>query len=175
MDVIKAYITGEIISSNFSEAYSLYEKSGFGEPSKSKDKIQYSLPEALFLVERKKLIVLNSKGKEILFKELMDMFKRIDKKIQIKYPVFRDLREKGYIVKTALKFGADYRIYEKGHKVGEQHAKWVCFVDHESNKLTWHEFSAKNRVAHSTKKNLLIGIVDEEEDVTYYNISWIKP
>jgi len=37
------------------------------------------------------------------------------------------------------------------------------------------DFSAKNRVAHSTKKNLLIGIVDEENDVTYYEISWVKP
>jgi len=49
----------------------------------------------------------------------MNKFKRIDKKIQIKYPVFKDLREKGYIVKTALKFGADFRIYDKGQKPGE--------------------------------------------------------
>ena len=104
----------------------------------------------------------------------MDKFKRIDKKIQIKYPVFKDLREKGYIVKTALKFGADYRIYEKGYKVGEQHAKWVCFVDHESNKLTWHEFSAKNRVAHSTKKKLLLAILDEEGDISYYEVGWVR-
>jgi|SRR3989338_7875524 len=174
MDVIKAYILGEIISSNSSEAFSLYEKSNFGEISKSKDKVQYSLPETLFLVEKNKLIVLNSKNREILFKELMDKFKRIDKKIQIKYPVFKDLREKGYIVKTALKFGADYRIYEKGYKVGEQHAKWVCFVDHESNKLTWHEFSAKNRVAHSTKKKLLLAILDEEGDISYYEVGWVR-
>ena len=58
---------------------------------------------------------------------------------------------------------------------GEKHAKWVVFVDHESKKLTWHDFAAKNRIAHSTKKNLLLGIVDEEGDVSYYEVKWIKP
>ncbi|MBU1252016.1 MAG: tRNA-intron lyase, partial [Nanoarchaeota archaeon] len=38
-----------------------------------------------------------------------------------------------------------------------------------------HDFSAKNRVAHSTKKNLLLAIVDEEGDVSYYEVRWVKP
>ena len=93
----------------------------------------------------------------------------------IKYAVFKDLREKGYIVKTALKFGADFRVYPKGVKPGKKHAKWIVFVEHETGKLTWHEFAAKNRVAHSTRKNLLLAIVDEEGDITYYEVRWIKP
>jgi len=172
MDIIKAYITGEIISSNTSEAHSLYKKSCFGEPGEGK--IQYSLAEVLFLVEKKKMEVF-SKNKKLSPKELLNKFRRTDKKIQIKYPVFRDLREKGYVVKTALKFGAEFRVYDKGHKPGTAHAKWIVFTDYESGKLTWHEFSAKNRVAHSTKKNLLIAIVDEEGDITYYEVIWRKP
>ena len=113
--------------------------------------------------------------KKISEKELLRKFQKFDKKIQIKYPVFKDLRQKGYVIKTALKFGADFRIYPKGAKPGKKHAKWIVFIDHESKKLTWHEFSAKNRVAHSTKKNLLLAIVDEEGDITYYEVSWLKP
>jgi len=45
----------------------------------------------------------------------------------------------------------------------------------ESGIMTWYEFSAKNRVAHSTRKRLLIAIVDEEGDVTYYEIKWTRP
>ena len=116
-----------------------------------------------------------SKRKNIPEKELARKFQRVDKKIQIKYPVFRDLRQKGYIVKTALKFGADFRVYPKGMKPKEEHAKWIVFVDSESKRLTWHEFSAKNRVAHSTKKNLLLAIVDEEEGITYYEVRWLRP
>jgi tRNA-intron endonuclease len=172
MKKIQSYITGEIISSNTSEAQELYSKSCFGELTSGK--IQYSLSEVLFLVEKDKMQVLSGK-KNLSLKELLNKFRRIDKKIQIKYPVFRDLRERGYVVKTALKFGAEFRIYDKGSKPGKQHAKWIVFTDHESSKLTWHEFSAKNRVAHSTKKNLLLAIVDEEGDISYYEVKWIKP
>lgn len=172
MEKIQANITGELISSNSSEAYSLYEKSLFGE--RKSGKIQYSLSEVLFLVEKEKLEVY-SRNNKLSQKELLNKFRRIDKKIQIKYPVFKDLREKGYIVKTALKFGADFRVYDKGKKPGKSHARWILFTDHESNKSTWQDFSAKNRIAHSTKKNLLIAIVDEEGDITYYEVKWVKP
>ena len=91
-----------------------------------------------------------------------------------KYCVFKDLREKGYIVKTALKYGAEFMVYDKGIKPGEDHSKWILFPVFETNTLTWQEFAAKNRVAHSTKKNLLMGIVDEKNEVTYYEIQWIK-
>jgi len=172
MQKIQAHITGEIISSNSSEAHSLYKKSRFGEIVG--EKIQYSLPETIFLVEKGKMEIF-SRGKKISKKDLIKKFQRLDKKIQIKYPVFKDLREKGYIVKTALKFGAEFRVYDKGSKPGKKHAKWIVFADHESKRLTWHEFSAKNRVAHSTKKNLLLAIVDEEGDISYYEVRWVRP
>jgi tRNA-intron endonuclease len=172
MDKIRAYLIGEIVSSNSSEAYSLYEKSNFGE--RKDDKIIYSPVEALFLLEKGKIEIF-SKTKRLSHEELIRKFKKIDKKIQLKYPVFKDLREKGYVVKTALKFGAEFRIYEKGAKVREKHSKWIAFIDYESKTFTWQEFSAKNRVAHSTKKNLLLAIVDEEGDITYYEVRWVKP
>jgi tRNA-intron endonuclease len=172
MQKIQSNILGEIVSSNSAEAYFLHKKSHFGE--KVGETIQYSFSEALFLVEKKKMDIF-SRNKKISEKELLRKFQKFDKKIQIKYPVFKDLRQKGYVIKTALKFGADFRIYPKGAKPGKKHAKWIVFIDHESKKLTWHEFSAKNRVAHSTKKNLLLAIVDEEGDITYYEVSWLKP
>ena len=165
-------MNGELIFSTDSEAYSLYQKSHFGEPNE--DKIQYSLTEAWFLLQKDKIEIFFNK-KKLSKTDFINKIRKIDKKIQIKYPVFKDLRERGYIVKSALKFGADFRVYDKGSNPGEKHAKWVVFVDHESKKLTWHDFSAKNRIAHSTKKNLLLAIVDEEGDVSYYEVSWLKP
>ena len=171
MEKILSYILGEVISTNEADAFTLYKKSNFGQPVGQK--IHYSLPEALYLLEKGKIEI--KKGKNSLsFEELIKVFKRIDSKIQLKYPVFKDLREKGYIVKSALKFGADFRVYDKGKTPDEVHAKWVVFCEHESSKFSWHEFSAKNRVAHSTKKNLLIAIIDEESSVSYYEVSWVR-
>lgn len=172
MEKIKTYLMGKSIFTNEAEAFSLHKKSFFGEPVG--EKIQYTLSEAMFLAEKEKIDVYY-KNKKTQKTELLKTFQKIDKKFSIKYPVFKDLREKGYIVKTALKFGADFRVYEKGMHPGKSHAKWIVFADRETNKTSWQEFSAKNRVAHSTKKRLLLAIVDEESDVSYYEINWIKP
>ena len=172
MDLIQAHILGSSVTSNSAEAFSLYKKSHFGEPTG--EKIQYTITETIYLLEKKKLEII-SKGKTLEKEQAIKKLQKLDKRISSKYPVFKDLRDKGYIVKTALKFGADFRVYEKGKKPGNAHAKWVIFTDTEANKLTWQEFAAKNRVAHSTKKKLLLAILDEENDVSYYEVSWVRP
>lgn len=169
---IKAVLTGEKIYSNKKEAFTLYQQSKFGEQKDGK--IIYSIPEALYLAEKGKMKI-SIKKKALNFDKLMEKAEEIDSRIMTKYIVFKDMRSRGYIVKTALKFGAEFRVYEKGKRPGEEHAKWILYPVREADILTWHEFSAKNRVAHSTKKNLLIAIVDEENDVTYYVCQWIKP
>jgi len=169
--MITAHFIGSKISSTSPEAFSLYEKSRFGE--KKDKRIEYSGIEALYLVEKGKMKVLSGK-KEIGENVLLKKLKRTDKKIETKLPVFSNLRKKGYVVKTALKFGAEFRVYDKGVKPGQDHARWILFTVKESDNISWHEFAAKSRVAHSTKKNLLIAILDEESDVTYYEIHWAK-
>jgi len=169
--MILSQLIGDKIISASTEAFSLHERSKFGE--KQENKIVYSYAEAIFLVQQNKMQVYS--GEKILdFESLLKKLKRLDKKIEIKSIVFSDLRKKGYIVKSALKFGGEFRVYEKNVKPGEDHARWIVFVLKENTPLPLHEFAAKARVAHSTKKHLLIAIVDEEMDVSYYEVSWIK-
>lgn len=170
--MIDATLISGKVSSNSSEAHALFAKSTFGE--KSNQKIIYSNYEALYLSEESKIKVQNFQGKPIERKDLERKFSRIDKNFKTNYSVFKDLRKKGYIVKTALKFGGTFRIYEKGKNIGKSHSKWICFPVDENSKILWQDFTAKNRVAHSTKKNLLIAIVDEENSISYFEISWIK-
>lgn len=171
----QAYLVQQKVFSNEETARQLYDKSSFGTLSEDKEKIVYNLSEALYLVDTEKLEVLDLRGNRIERENLLNKIRKIDKKIQIKYPVYKDLRDRGYIVKTALKFGADFRVYPKGKKPREAHAKWIVFTDSSTSKFSWTDFSAKNRVAHSTKKNLLLAIVDEEGDVLYYEVEWVKP
>ena len=171
-DKIKGEIIGKSIISDSKEAKDLYSRNRIGEIVKGK--VSYSLVEAMYLLERKRL-ELKDKGKKITFDVLMRKTCKKSNNFFSRYHVYSDLRERGYIVKTALKFGADFRVYEKGVKPGENHALWIVYPVHETDILTWHEFSAKNRVAHSTNKKLLIGIVDEEAQVTYYEVEWKKP
>jgi len=170
--MIECYLEKEELFTNNSEGISLQKKNFFGE--RIEDKIKYSFSEGMYLLENKKILI-KIKNKILTKEEAQEKFKRIDKKFSLKYSIYRDLRKKGYVVKTGLKFGADFRVYEKEKNPENSHAKWLVFVEHENSKNSWQDFCAKNRVAHSTKKKLLLAIVDEEEDILYYEISWIKP
>jgi len=170
---VNAFLLGRVVTAeNKAEAKELYTKSRFGEIKDNK--IQYSLVEALYLIEKKKLVIKEDK-KAIKQDDFIKTAVKLEKGFWTKYVVFRDMRNRGYILKTALKFGADYRVYDRGIKPGEDHAKWILFPVSETKSFTWYTFSAMNRVAHSTRKNLLVGIVDSENDVTYYEIKWTKP
>lgn len=170
---IKAFFSRENVYSEDKESKAIYDRSRFGEPIENK--IQYSLVEALYLLEKKQMNIYELNKKKLNVEGFIRRAKKSETNFWIRYCVFKDMRDRGYIIKTALKFGADFRVYPRGKKPGEEHAKWLLFPVHERTSLTWYEFSAKNRVAHSTRKNLLIGVVDDEGDVTYYEITWTRP
>jgi tRNA-intron endonuclease len=172
MKKIQATLIKNQVTSNSSEAHALFQKSRFGE--KLNQKILYSTCETLFLVQENKMEVFDFQDKPLLENVLIKKLCQLDKNFLTKYPVFKDLREKGCIVKTALKFGSVFRVYEKESKVGKSHSKWLCFPVLENKSTNWQDFTAKNRVAHSSKKNLLIAILDEENKISYFEIKWIK-
>ncbi|MDO8556630.1 MAG: tRNA-intron lyase [Nanoarchaeota archaeon] len=166
------FLTTKIVTPNTGYAQTLYDQQRFGEPSGKK--LGYALVESLYLIEKERLVVKD--GKKIIdFDTFIKKARKQEPNFWIRYVVYRDLRNRGYIVKTALKFGADFRVYDRGIKPGDDHAKWIVYPVHEGSHFSWYEFSAKNRVAHSTRKQLLIAIVDEEDDCTYYTIQWTRP
>lgn len=162
-----------LIAQDGGEARALYDQSRFGELKDNK--IQYSLVEGLYLLEKTKVDILDEKDKKLDVDSFVKKASKKEPNFWIRYVAYRDMRNRGYIVKTALKFGADFRVYDRGIKPGEDHAKWIMYPVKETDSLTWFEFSAKNRVAHSTRKRLLVACVDEENDTTYWEISWTRP
>jgi tRNA-intron endonuclease len=157
------YQSGNSFYSNKEEAISLASTSFLGEIKEGK--VLYSIYEILYLLEGKKVMVLKGKT-QISFKELI-------KKANFNtYIVFKDLRNKGNILKEGLKFGADFRVYNKGDKPGKNHAKYLLHVIEGKEKLNIKDFCAKARVAHSTNKLLLLAVIDSEQDISYYEVNW---
>jgi len=172
---VKAILSRErVLTENTDTAHELYNQSRFGNLLED-GKVQLSLLEALYLLEKNKLLIKDYRKKNVSSDDFIKKTKKVEPNFWIRYCVFKDIRDRGYIIKTALKFGADFRVYDRGVKPGEDHARWIIYPVHEGSALTWYDFAAKNRVAHSTKKRLMIGIVDNEGDVTYYEIKWIRP
>jgi len=174
MQAIKAlYSKGVVITESSSAAAELYNKTRYGKILGGR--VQLSLMEATYLVEKKRLAVYDGRNNKLSFDDLCRRAARSEHDFWTRYAVFSDFRNRGYVIKTALKFGADFRIYDRGVKPGEAHAKWIVYPVKESAKLTWQDFAAKNRVAHSTKKKLLIGVVDDEDSVSYWEVGWLRP
>jgi len=173
MDAVQAiYLNGTIFTENSQQAQDLFKKSSFG--TLKNGRVELSIIEATYLLDKKRIKLIDGRSKPITFEQLSKKVAK-EKNFWTRYAVFRDFRDRGYVIKTALKFGADFRVYQRGSKPGEKHAKWIVYPVKESQTMTWQEFSAKNRVAHSTKKKLLLGVVDDEGDVSYWEVSWVKP
>ena len=85
--MITAHLSGERIASSGEEAFSLYDKSRFGE--KKKGKVEYSLVEALFLVSEGKMNVFSGK-KELSEESLLKRARKIDKKIEDIYYQYKE-------------------------------------------------------------------------------------
>lgn len=159
-------IIGDKLFSNSSKAFSLEDSKNFGE--RKEGKIIYSSYEAYYLYNRKDCEIVNN-NKVLNNIEILRHFLRSDKDFNLKYSVYSTLRSRGYIVKTGLKFGGEFRVYEKHNLV---HAKWICYSVKSSRKISWEDIISKARVSHSTAKKLLIAIVDE--DVLFYELDWVK-
>jgi tRNA-intron endonuclease, archaea type len=171
--VSSIFMNERIITEDSDHAREFYNQSRYG--NIVKQKVELGLLEALYLMENSRLEIKSQAGRKMTSEQFIKKASKIESKFWIRYCVFRDIRNRGYIIKTALKFGADFRVYDRGIKPGEDHAKWVVFPVHEATTLTWHDYAAKNRVAHSTKKRLLLAVVDEEGDVSYWESRWIRP
>ena len=172
---IKAEFNDDRVLTEISDqSRELYNQSRYGTLLEN-GKVQLSLLEALYLIEKNKIAISKNKNKEFTAEEFVKKAKKSEPNLWVRYCVYKDIRNRGYIIKTALKFGADFRVYDRGVKPGEDHARWIIYPVYEANTLTWYEFAAKNRVAHSTRKRILIAVVDEENDVSYWEVRWMRP
>ncbi|MCL5009392.1 MAG: tRNA-intron lyase [Candidatus Parvarchaeota archaeon] len=165
-------IKDKVIVFDDKTASRLYNKGHFG--SFQDGKLELSLEEALYLKSKKGLEIYDKKGKAMSTKAFINAAEKIQNRFWIRYSVFRDMRTMGYILKTAFKYGGDFRVYDKGSVPGKEHALWILYAGSEHESMPLLSFSAMNRVAHSVKKSVLLGIVDEEGSVTYYEINWRK-
>lgn len=142
---------------------------GFGR--KVEDRLELSLLEGLFLLERESLKILENK-KEVTRE---DILKRVEEKeFMLRYRVYKDLRERGYILKTGFKFGAHFRVYERGEYATE-HSKFLVHTVPESYTFSFPEVSRAVRLAQGVKKTIIFAVVDDEGDITYYSVERITP
>ncbi len=147
-----------------------YQRGCYGKPL-SGGRLQLSPVEALYLVENGKIIIEDQKGNKLDFETLMKKFAKTDPEFRLKYVTYADLRSRGYIVRTGLKFGAHFRVYDRGDRPGEAHSKFLVHAIPGSAKFGATELVRAVRLAHGVRKRFIWAIVDEEGDITYYAVT----
>lgn len=152
-------------------AHNLYNKRYYGNLTESG--LELSFIEALYLLEKGKIEIFNSDDIPLSLEDMTNIIRQ--KHVYSHYLVYKDLRTRGYIIKTGFKYGSDFRIYERGHSPGDGHSSFLVKILSEEQEIKVRDFSSYVRVAHGVRKTLLLAVVDDEYDITYYDIEWTKP
>lgn len=124
---------------------------------------------------KKKLSLKGSDGKKLDKKKLLVIAEKKDKRFFSKLAVFRDLRDKGFCVKTGFKFGFDFRVYPRGKKPGQAHTQFVVNVSNQNDKNSMTELSRMVRLSGNIRTELVMAVVDAENDINYYKMERITP
>lgn len=168
-------------------AVALYDESGFGKPlpENKPKRLELELVEASYLIEKEKLKVFEKrKGKRkkrLSFKDLVTIGTENVNEFHTQFMVFRDLRERGYLVKTGFKFGAHFRVYERGVKLkrgpkaAHEHTKFVVHCVPEESAFSLPEMSRAVRLAHNIRATFAWAVLDKEGSPTYYVIQRLTP
>ena len=155
----------------FDEKFSrdLFEKEFFGKPFDSG--LQLSFVEALYLFDEGFLDIYSIDGKKIGRKQFIDVVRKTQPDIDLRFTVFKDLKKRGFIVKTGFKFGSHFRVYTRHPDVS--HAEYLVHVVDKDFSGFWSEISRAVRLAHSVNKEIVFAIVDKKID--YIKLIRIRP
>ena len=154
------------------EASQLYNKGNYGYPMRGGGS-ELDLSEALYLVESNRLEVMR-KGKEVSFDEL---FKEASKSVDVfdvKYQVYRDLRSRGFVVKTRTG-SFDMAVYPRGMTISNSRPQFMVRAVSERMGVDITDFSSEILKIKDQGYEILYGVGDEEGDVTYYKMSVRNP
>lgn len=156
-------IESQVVFEDEPDVSKLHSKGFYG---KIKDgKLFLNFLEALYLMEKGKAEVEYQK-KNLNFSELLELA-RSEAEFDIRYFVYKDLRDRGLIVKTGFKYGCHFRVYRKGP---EEHAEYLVHVIPEKRAFQTYDIVKHCRLAHSVNKVMVFAFIDEEGDITYYSV-----
>lgn len=120
--------------------------------------LQISMIEAVHLMMLKALRVKSAKtGKNATLGAIKDVSSRIDPEFEQKLAVYRDLKRRGFIVKTGFKYGSHFRAYDSDPE--KAHARFLVHAVTKGFVSAWPEISRAVRLAHGVRKELLFARV----------------
>jgi len=160
----------------------LYKMGYYGKPvGIPKPKIaEFSVPlildlmEGLYLAEKKLIVVREGKkNRKVGLEKLRSRARKLYEEFDLKYAVYRDLRDHGLIVTPGIKYGCDFAVYK--HGPGVEHAPYMVSVKKTKDEVTATEIVKAGRLATTVRKRFIIAVPDPETEMIRYLIfKWFK-
>ena len=123
--------------------------------------------ETFYLVEKGRIRVIAQKRRGEL--SLRDLVKKLSvgkPEVWIKYLVYRDLRDRGYIVREAL--GVDFEVHGKGP------LRRLVSIIYEGREASLKKLNQLLQYATRERKELVLAVIDRRTDIVYYTLSSLK-
>ena len=161
----------------------LYRMGFYGKPvgiPKPKPNQEFNSPlmldliEGFYLFEKNIIKIIDSRTKKEMNKtEIIKLAEKTYKGFKKAYLIYKDLREKGYVVTPGIKFGADFAVYE--HGPGIDHAPFIISVKSKKESMGTFEIVRAGRLATTVRKQFIVAIPNlKTKSFKYLMFNWFK-
>ena len=172
-------IENRIIVWDIQESRDLFRNGYFGKPigipKPNPDEINVplilDLMEGCYLLEISKIKIYRDK-KKVSLDELIKICREEYHNFDKKYLVYKDFREKKYVVNPGIKFGCDFAVYNRGP--GIDHAPYLVQVYNKNDSISSTGIVLAGRLASSVKKQFILAIPSGKSSVDYLALDWWK-
>ena len=163
-------IENRIIVWNIEDSRKLFSQGYYGKPiGMPKPKLdEIDVPLILDLIEGLYLL----ENKKISVDEMIEICKKEVHEFDKKYLVYKNFRDKGYIINPGIKFGCDFAVYEKGP--GIDHAPFLIQVYNRSESITSTGIVLAGRLATTVRKQFILAIPKGKDKVDFLALDWWK-
>jgi tRNA-intron endonuclease len=151
-------------------AHILYEAGYYGTLN-TPEKLVLEPEEALLLLRRQRIEVMDSKKTQLDFSELLERLAEKRPRLWTRFLVYSDLRSRGYVVRTGYGKGLLFRVYPRGAKLNEATAKYFVCAISEGSPLKVTELDTFSKRAKQNRKKLMLAVLDRQGEPTYYMVA----
>src|SRR5256885_16726963 len=129
------------------------------------EKLFLSPYETFYLVEKRRARVADEKtGKEKTLQDLVTKLSVGKPTIWTKYLVYRDLRDRGYLVRDG-EAGYDFETFGKGA------VRRLVTIVFEGGESTLEKLATLSAKANKDGKDLVLAVIDRRTDIVYYTLN----
>ncbi len=160
---------GNVKISNDSRAKKVHQQGYFGTWIPEREELELEPEEALLLMERSKITIIDAETRKILDKdEVVRQFVKNNPQFWDYYRMYNDLRTRGYVVRLSRGDLRYFRLYPRGAEAGKVQSKIIIYPLAEGKQLTLQDLDRLSTMAMQSRKELLLGLIDHLGDTTYY-------